>query len=320
MKAALSIDLDNKWSYMKTHGDAGWEAHPSYMDGLVPRVLDLMNEMQLKMTFFIVGRDAALPWGREVFARIPEEGHEVGNHSYLHEPWICEHDERSVDEELARAEAAIAAATSVTPVGFRAPGFALSNTILHVLAARGYAYDASSLPTWIGPLARAYYLRTSKLSEEEVKRRDGLFGRWSDGILPNRPHTVAAGGRSLTEIPVTTFPFFRTPIHLSYVLYLSVVSPRAGLAYFSAALAACKAARVVPSILLHPLDFLTARDAPELAFFPAMSLDERVKKHVVRAALAQLASMFDVRPLRDVATDVSLKGLSSSPRVVGSRT
>ncbi len=23
--ASLSLDLDNKWSYMKTHGDAGWE-------------------------------------------------------------------------------------------------------------------------------------------------------------------------------------------------------------------------------------------------------------------------------------------------------
>ena len=24
--ASLSLDLDNKWSYMKTHGDAGWDA------------------------------------------------------------------------------------------------------------------------------------------------------------------------------------------------------------------------------------------------------------------------------------------------------
>ncbi len=26
--ASLSLDLDNKWSYMKTHGDAGWESFP----------------------------------------------------------------------------------------------------------------------------------------------------------------------------------------------------------------------------------------------------------------------------------------------------
>ena len=35
--ASLSLDLDNKWSYMKTHGDQGWEAFPSYLDAVVPR-------------------------------------------------------------------------------------------------------------------------------------------------------------------------------------------------------------------------------------------------------------------------------------------
>ena len=35
--ASFSLDLDNKWSYMKTHGDAGWESFPSYLDCIVPR-------------------------------------------------------------------------------------------------------------------------------------------------------------------------------------------------------------------------------------------------------------------------------------------
>ena len=29
--ASLSLDLDNQWSYMKTHGDPGWESLPSYL-------------------------------------------------------------------------------------------------------------------------------------------------------------------------------------------------------------------------------------------------------------------------------------------------
>ena len=41
--ASLSLDLDNKWSYMKTHGDAGWESFPSYFDLLIPRVLRLLD-------------------------------------------------------------------------------------------------------------------------------------------------------------------------------------------------------------------------------------------------------------------------------------
>ena len=34
--ASISLDLDNQWSYMKTHGDPGWESFPSYLDAFVP--------------------------------------------------------------------------------------------------------------------------------------------------------------------------------------------------------------------------------------------------------------------------------------------
>ena len=43
--ANLSIDLDNQWSYMKIHGDEGWEKYPSYFDILIPIVLKLITEV-----------------------------------------------------------------------------------------------------------------------------------------------------------------------------------------------------------------------------------------------------------------------------------
>ena len=58
--ASLSLDLDNQWSYMKIHGDAGWETFPSYFDIFIPHVLDVLDRWNLKITFFIVGQDAAL--------------------------------------------------------------------------------------------------------------------------------------------------------------------------------------------------------------------------------------------------------------------
>ena len=72
--ASLSLDLDNKWSYMKTHGDAGWETFPSYLDTVVPRVLNFLKDRDLKITFFIVGQDAALEKNREAIAslRLPK--------------------------------------------------------------------------------------------------------------------------------------------------------------------------------------------------------------------------------------------------------
>src|ERR1700759_2532492 len=86
--ASLSLDLDNKWSYMKTHGDAGGESFPSYFDVLIPRVLDLLKAHDLTITFFIVGQDAALPQNADALKKISAAGHEVGNHSFKHEPWL----------------------------------------------------------------------------------------------------------------------------------------------------------------------------------------------------------------------------------------
>ncbi len=48
--ASISMDLDNKWAYMKTHGDRGWEELPTYLDSFVPLVLSILNGLNLKIT------------------------------------------------------------------------------------------------------------------------------------------------------------------------------------------------------------------------------------------------------------------------------
>ena len=86
MIASISLDLDNKWSYMKTHGDAGWESFPTYLDVVVPRVLDFFDELGITMTFFVVGQDADRDENHQSLRSIADRGHEIGNHSYHHEP------------------------------------------------------------------------------------------------------------------------------------------------------------------------------------------------------------------------------------------
>lgn len=300
MKAALSLDLDNQWSYMKTHGDPAWQTMPSYLNLLVPRILEILDQLNLRITFFIVGQDAAMPMHSDILAEIARRGHEIGNHSHYHEPWMHRRSAAAIDDELARAEASIENVTGHRPRGFRGPGFTRSTTILETLVRRGYAYDGSSLPTFIGPLARAYYFRSSKLGPEAMREREDLFGSFSDGLRPNRRHAIALSNGSIVEMPVTTFPLLRVPIHISYVIYLAMVSPSAALAYFRAALLACKLSRTEPSILLHPLDFLHGSECPELAFFPGMNLDWSVKRHVVVESIRMLATLFEVVPMREM--------------------
>lgn len=308
-RASLSLDADNQWSYMKIHGDDGWEEFPSYLDVLVPRALDLLARHGLRITFFVVGQDAAMLEDRESLRALAAAGHEIGNHSFRHEPWLHRYSDAELDEELARAEEAIGAATGVHPVGFRGPGYSLSATTLRVLVRRGYAYDASTLPTYIGPLARAYYFRTAELTPEQRTERQLLYGTWFDGRRAIRPYRWLVDDRTLIELPVTTLPALKVPIHVSYLLMLSEYSPAAARRYFDVALRCCRATGVGPSILLHPLDLLSGDDVKALAFFPGMSIpvDEKIAR--VGSYLDLLQRHFDVGPVGEHAAAVAEQAL-----------
>jgi len=76
MNASISLDLDNQWAYMKVHGDDGWDKYPTYFDKFIPHGLEMLNKHKLKITFFIVGRDAEAG-KRERGAPAPD-GHRPG--------------------------------------------------------------------------------------------------------------------------------------------------------------------------------------------------------------------------------------------------
>jgi hypothetical protein len=298
LTASVSLDTDNLWSYLKVHGDAGWEAYPSYLDRLVPRALAALEQLDLRITFFIVGRDAALAPDRAVLRDLTRAGHEIGNHSYHHEPWLHRYSRAEIDAEISRAHDAIAEATGAEPTGFRGPGFSWSPDLLEVLAARGYQFDASTLPTFIGPLARAYYFRTAKLSADERRQRSMLFGRFTEGFRPVRPYEWSlASGRRLLEIPVTTMPGLRLPFHLTYLLYLARVSEPLMRGYLRTAMAACQLAGMGPSFLLHPLDLLSGDEVPELRFFPGMDLPSERKRALFARVLTMLRDHFTLAPM-----------------------
>jgi len=134
--ASLSLDLDNKWSYMKTHGDAGWDEYPSYLDVVVPRFLSVLDARSLRMTVFVVGQDASRDENHEALASVSAAGHEIGNHSFNHEPWLHLYSEQDLVSELARTEEHLERVTGQCPIGFRGPGFSFSETLLKVLIRR----------------------------------------------------------------------------------------------------------------------------------------------------------------------------------------
>ncbi|MBY0483004.1 polysaccharide deacetylase family protein [Nitrosomonas sp.] len=305
--ASLSLDLDNEWAYLKTHGNPAWESYPSYLSTVVPRMLHVLAHRKLLITVFVVGQDAALEYNHEALAQIASAGHEIGNHSLRHDPWLHLFSEHDLEQELAEAERHIQAATGQKPIGFRGPGYSQSSTMLRVLARRGYAYDASSLPSFIGPIARAYYFATGQFNAEQRERLNRLFGSWKDGLRPLKPYRWRLNETSLLEMPVTTFPGIRIPIHLSYVMYLAGFSTVLAQTYFNTALWTCRLFGVEPSILLHPLDFLGGEDVPRLQFFPSMRMSSQQKIAIVERCLDSMVHRFDVRSVGEHAAVVATR-------------
>jgi len=293
--ASISLDLDNLWSYMKTHGDLGWESFPSYLDTFIPLVLDILDELNLKITFFIVGQDAALEKNHDVLKLITERGHEVGNHSFNHEPWLHLYPKDQIKKEILDTEDYIQQATGQKPLGFRGPGFTWSKDLLCILYENGYLYDASSLPTYIGPLARIYYFWASSFSKAEKSKRCKLFGSVKDGFKKLKPYYLElTNGKRLLEIPVTTMPIIKIPFHLSYLLYLSKFSVSIMSFYLNLAISFCKMTKTAPSSLLHPLDFFGTDLVPELKFFPGMNLSSSRKSLISCKVIKKLSDNFEL--------------------------
>ncbi len=291
---SLSLDIDNQWAYMRTHGDPGWEEFPTYLEPLFDTVLPWLDRERMRITFFVVGKDAALDKNRDAFRRLGASGHEVGNHSFLHEQWLHLYSPEDLERDLGAAEEHIQASTGHRTRGFRGPGFSLSAATLDVLARRGYRYDASTFPTFLGPLARLYYFWGARnLSKEERAKRSQLFGTLADGLQPLDPYVWQLTAREdLVEIPVTTMPLARAPFHMSYLLYLSRYSKIVALAYLELALGLCRLTGVEPSFLLHPLDFLGCDQVDGLRFFPGMDLTTATKLEFVTRAIARIRRNF----------------------------
>jgi peptidoglycan-N-acetylglucosamine deacetylase len=306
-KASLSLDLDDKWSYMKIHGERKWRSFPSYLDVVVPRVLQFLKMRNLTATFFIVGQDAVAEKNHDLLRSIASAGHEIGNHSFHHEPWMHLYSQEQIETEIGVAEEHIERATGQKPTGFRGPGYSLSYPVLRALIRKGYQYDATTFPSLIDPLVRAYYYSTANLSPEQRRKRKLIGGTLRDGLRPIRQYRWQLDNGALIEIPVTTMPIFKLPIHVSYLMGLNLLTHSLALQYFNAALKLCRWTGTQPSLVLHPTDFLGCDDTKELSFIPGMNLPSERKLELVSELLRRLSAEFRVVTLQEHAQEAADK-------------
>ena len=105
-----------------------------------PRILGLLDSFDIKASFYVPGYVAETH--QQLVEEIARRGHEVAHHGYMHEPPATLSPEREA-EALDRGSDILERITGHAPLGYRSPGWELSERSLGYLAERGFVYDSS---------------------------------------------------------------------------------------------------------------------------------------------------------------------------------
>lgn len=134
------------------------------------RILDLLHSRGIKSTWFVPGHSAeTFP---HIVERLVAEGHEVGNHGYLHTYPKSPEEEEQI---LLKGNEVLTRIAGRRPLGFRSPGAGLSETMVGLLVKHGFEYDSSLMGDDFTP----YYMRMGDEAAEDGPYR---FGRQVDVV------------------------------------------------------------------------------------------------------------------------------------------
>jgi peptidoglycan/xylan/chitin deacetylase (PgdA/CDA1 family) len=211
---AVSVDLDEIPNYFAIHGlpaPTGAEKWLVY-DVAIDRLRALATELSIPLTLFAIGSDLARAEAGEKLRSARGAGFEIANHSLDHRYDLVRLGRDEIHRQVAAGASAIERATGETPVGFRAPGYTISDEVFGVLSDLGVAYDSSVFPCPLYWAAKATVIGLI-----------GLRGRESRSIVdtpavlaaPTRPYRVGTPywrrGRGLVELPVQVTRGARLP-------------------------------------------------------------------------------------------------------------
>lgn len=149
MRHVLSFDIEEYFqveAFRHAIRRDEWERRPSRIGPVMAALLDLLDDADVRATFFVLGwvaeRQGALI--RAIAAR----GHEVASHGYGHR-MASMMTPQQFAEDVRRARQVLTDVCGADVVGYRAPTFSVMPSTawaLDVLRAEGYAYDSSVFP------------------------------------------------------------------------------------------------------------------------------------------------------------------------------
>ena len=161
-KIALTIDIEDwyhspavtgsnfsKYSSVKDFM-SDWNGEYDFLSKPTMEILVLLNELDIKATFFIVANVSDYYPG--LIEKIVEYGHEVACHGFDHSININSSDKKPAfslmefEQRTGKARDILKNITGQEIIGYRAPGAFIGNWMFDVLIKLGFKYDSSVNP------------------------------------------------------------------------------------------------------------------------------------------------------------------------------
>ncbi len=270
---AVSVDLDEIPNYYGIHG----LPEPTGPER------SLVYDLSIPRTLFAIGSDLARPDAAAALAAAHARGFEIANHSLDHRYDLVRLGRDEVRRQVEEGVRAIERATGRAPVGFRAPGYTITDEVFGVLADLGVLYDSSVFPCpgyWAAKAAAITLIAARGRRSRSIVDTPVVLA------APTRPYRVGRPywrrGEGLLELPVQVTRGARLPFIGTYV---TLGGPR--LARWMARM--CVGEPLV-NLELHGIDVLDAADGLEALrpHQPDVRVPTARKLDALRAAIGEL--------------------------------
>ena len=312
---AVSIDVDTLYSLFGKAYTGGGEI---IYERAMPRFLEMLDEVGIRATLFVVGQDLARSaTARRVIRTAAGMGHEIGNHTEHHIQGLCYLESLHQRREIIEAHRRIEDVTGAPVVGFRAPGWNIGPSPFDILEEEGYGYDSSMMPSVANPALKLMHWLSTRGGDALQRRTLGSLLHILAPTGPYRPgrQPWRRGSRALVEIPVSVTPGFRLPFFGTFPLLAGDWTYR-----WTAPL--LRRSRRPVNYELHAVEFCDsegdgARAAIEgvdgLYVPPTLAMELPRKRAFLRQALEDMHNWRPLGPIRQLAEWWTSRLPSESP-------
>jgi hypothetical protein len=252
---AVSVDLDEIPFYHQIHGLSAPEPASSHLvfDLALLRLEDFARSFGLPFTLFVIGSTVERTENASKLRSLALAGHELGNHTLHHRYDLTRLDGAEMQTEIEGAQAAIEKATGTRPVGFRAPGYTVTDELLGLVESAGFLYDSSVFPCPVYWAAKGVAMSAIRL---KGRRSQSVLDTPKVLMSPTRPYHIGhpywTRGSGIWELPVQVTRVLRLPF---IGTSLTLAGPRA-----ARELARRVVGEPLVNLELHGIDVLDAGD------------------------------------------------------------